>query len=102
MDLLAGQHRKYGQSAFGADEGESRFPREDIKPVLSSRLFNIAQTRLGMGPSLDPVRRVQSPLRNPNASPTPPAIAAARSPWRRPGRPDARGGIAGPGRGQKY
>jgi hypothetical protein len=77
MDLLAGQHRKYGQSAFGADEGESRFPREDIKPVLSSRLFNIAQTRLDMGPSLGPVRRVQSPLRNPNAWPTPAAIAAA-------------------------
>ncbi|SRR5258708_6349740 len=59
MDLPAGQHRKYGQSAFGADEGECRFPRKDIKPVLSSRLINIAQTRLDMGPSLDPLRRAQ-------------------------------------------
>ena len=51
MDLLAGNTAKWAVS-FGADEGECRFPREHIKPVLGSRLINIAQTRLVAGSSL--------------------------------------------------
>jgi hypothetical protein len=85
MDLLAGQHRKYGQSAFGADEGECRFPREDIKPVLGSRLINIGQTRLGMGLyiRLNPVRRIPpAPPQTPGRPRSPGTDTHGRLPMR--------------------
>jgi hypothetical protein len=58
--------------------GRRRFPGEDIKPVLGSRLINIVQIRflawvLASIPSGVP----NPPLLTPNAWPTPAAITAA-------------------------
>jgi DNA-binding XRE family transcriptional regulator len=44
------------------------------EPIFGSRLINIAQTHLGMGPNLDSVRPAPLPQR---ARRTPPAITAA-------------------------
>jgi len=37
-------------------------PCEDVKRILDLRLINIAQTHLGMGPSLAPVGRAGPPM----------------------------------------
>jgi hypothetical protein len=72
--------------------GRRRFPGEDIKPVLGSRLINIVQIRLGMGPSLDPVRRAQSPCLPQTPGRPRPQLPRPGSPWRRPVRVAPGGG----------
>ncbi len=64
--------------------GRRRFPGQDIKPVLGSRLINIEQ--IGMGPSIDPVRRAQSPCLPQTPGRPRPQLPRPGSPWRRPVR----------------
>jgi hypothetical protein len=48
-----GKHRKYGRQLLEQTKGSAHSHAKTLSPVLGSRLINIAQIRLGMGPSLD-------------------------------------------------